>query len=127
MAVILDTNALSDMMDGNPSLMTLLSQHSQLAIPAIVLGEYRYGIKRSHSRAERERWLAKLEREIEVLDVTRETARHYADVRESLRLAGAPIPENDLWIAALAREHGSALVTRDTHFDRVDGIRRLGW
>ena len=63
----------------------------------------------------------------DVLDVNSETARHYADVREELRRAKTPIPENDLWIAALARQHDLPVITRDAHFDNVPGIRRIGW
>ena len=55
------------------------------------------------------------------------TARHYADVRHELRLAGHPIPENDIWIAALARQHQLPIVSRDEHFDAVHGVRRIDW
>jgi predicted nucleic acid-binding protein len=42
-------------------------------------------------------------------------------------VAGQPIPTNDLWIAALAREHGPPVVTRDIHFHAVCGLRVLSW
>jgi tRNA(fMet)-specific endonuclease VapC len=45
-----------------------------------------------------------------------ETARQYGDVKNKLRLEGRPLPENDLWIAALALQHDLILVTRDAHF-----------
>jgi predicted nucleic acid-binding protein len=59
--------------------------------------------------------------------VGRVTAQHYAEVRDELRRRGRPIPENDVWIAALAREHAQPVVSRDEHFDHVVGIRRVGW
>jgi tRNA(fMet)-specific endonuclease VapC len=62
-----------------------------------------------------------------VLDVTEQTTHHYAAVRLELKQAGKPIPVNDLWIAALCREHGLPLLSRDRHFDVVAGIRRLDW
>jgi predicted nucleic acid-binding protein len=62
-----------------------------------------------------------------VLPVDEETTRHYATVRENLRRAGSPIPENDVWIAALARQHGEPIVSRDQHFDLVDASLRVGW
>lgn len=55
------------------------------------------------------------------------TARHYADIRSELRSAGRPIPENDIWIAALARQHHLPIVSRDEHFDGISGVRRIGW
>jgi predicted nucleic acid-binding protein len=48
-------------------------------------------------------------------------------LREELRLTGCPIPENDVWIAALARQHDLPVVTCDDHFDHVSGLRRLSW
>ena len=67
-----------------------------------------------------------VESAVTVLDVTSETARHYADVREEFRQVKPPIPENDLWIAALVRQHDLPVITRDAHFDLVAGIRRIG-
>jgi tRNA(fMet)-specific endonuclease VapC len=62
-----------------------------------------------------------------VLAVTSETSRFYADIRHELRLAGQPIPENDLWIAALARQQGLTLLSNDAHFDHVSGLKRISW
>ncbi len=59
--------------------------------------------------------------------VDEETADTYAQVRAELRRAGRPIPENDVWIAALARQHGQEVVSRDGHFDSVEGLRRISW
>ena len=55
------------------------------------------------------------------------TAHLYADIRHELKTAGHPIPENDIWIAALARQHRLPIISRDTHFDAVSGIQRIGW
>ena len=41
--------------------------------------------------------------------------------------AGTPIPMNDLWIAAIARQYKQPVLSRDTHFDLVPGITRIGW
>ena len=62
-----------------------------------------------------------------ILDITSETSRVYAEIRYELRLAGRPIPENDLWIAALARQHRLPVLTNDAHFDQVSGVQRVGW
>ena len=45
----------------------------------------------------------------------------------SIRVYGSPIPANDAWIAALARQHRMPIVSRDVHFDRVKSVERLGW
>ena len=62
-----------------------------------------------------------------MLDLTQETASAYARVRLGLRLRGEPIPANDAWIAALALEHAMPVLTRDAHFDVVEGLTRVGW
>ena len=125
--MILDTNAISAWCDDDAALLAVLPADRPLFLPAIVLGEYRFGIKVARDRKTRETWLEDVESAVTVLDVNSETARHYADVREELRKARTPIPENDLWIAALARQHELAVITRDAHFDNVPDLRRVGW
>ena len=125
--MILDTNAVSAWCDDDAALLAVLPTDRPLFIPAIVLGEYRFGIKVTRDRKIREAWLEDVESAVTVLDVNSETARHYANVREELRKARTPIPENDLWIAALARQHELPVITRDAHFDHVTDQRRVGW
>ena len=93
----------------------------------IALGEYRYGIRQSRDRARYERWLAEYIPSYRVLVVDETTAERYAEIREELRRIGRPIPANDLWIAALARQHALPLLSRDQHFDFVPGLKRLAW
>ena len=72
-------------------------QPPALFLPVIVLGEYRFGIKVARDRKTREAWLDPVEAAVTVLDMSSETARHYAGVREELRLAKTPIPEKMTW------------------------------
>jgi tRNA(fMet)-specific endonuclease VapC len=125
--VILDTNGLSALADGDTELEPLLRRAAAIAIPVIVLGEYQYGIRRSRNRKRYERWLAEIVSSCRVLVVDEGTAEHYAGVRDELKQAGRPIPGNDLWIAALARQHALPLLSRDQHFDFVPGLARVGW
>jgi tRNA(fMet)-specific endonuclease VapC len=127
LAVILDTNGLSAMADGDGKLAPLLQGAEEIALPVIVLGEYQYGIRQSRNRMRYERWLAEMVAVCRVLAVDTETAEQYAEIRAELKRGGRPIPGNDLWIAALARQHAMPLVSRDQHFDSVPGLQRLGW
>ncbi len=62
-----------------------------------------------------------------MLSIGIETARHYAAIRLELKIAGKPIPADDAWIAALCRQHAMPIMSRDSHFDFVAGLRRLAW
>ena len=125
--MILDTNALSAFIDGEAAVGEILREEDRVAIPVIVLGEFRYGISGSRQRPAYERWLDRHLPAFEVLPVTEETAVVYAAVRVALKESGHPIPANDAWIAALALEHRLQVLSRDQHFDAVRGIRRRTW
>jgi len=126
--VILDTNGLSAMADGDLKLEPLLHRADEIAVPAIVLGEFLYGIRHSRNRPQYERWLAeKLIPGCRVLVVDEATAEKYAEVRDELKRIGRPIPANDLWIAALARQYALPLLSRDQHFDFVPRLKRVAW
>jgi tRNA(fMet)-specific endonuclease VapC len=125
--VILDTNGLSALAEGDPALESILRKAAQVAIPVIVLGEYRYGISQSRYRKHYEQWLSEYLSGFRILDVDERTTVSYCAVRTELKKAGTPIPSNDVWIAALCRQHSLPLLTRDRHFDAVTGITRLEW
>ncbi len=125
--MILDTNGLSAVAEGEAALGPILHKAAQIAIPVIVLGEYRYGISQSRDRVHYERWLAEYLPKFRILDVDERTTIYYSAVRLELKRAGTPIPSNDVWIAALCRQHSLPLISRDCHFDAVSGITRLAW
>jgi predicted nucleic acid-binding protein len=125
--VILDTGALSAFVEGDRQLISLLRAHEHLAIPVIVLGEYRFGIAFSSKRDAYETWLQSYLTRFDVLTINAETADVYAALRVALKTAGTPIPANDAWIAALALQHRLPLASRDAHFDHVRGLRRAAW
>ncbi|MFY9825552.1 MAG: type II toxin-antitoxin system VapC family toxin [Thermoanaerobaculia bacterium] len=125
--MILDTNAVSALFVGDSALGKVLGRDQRHHLPVIVIGEYRYGLLGSRLRVELEKLLANLSRESFVLPVDETTAETYAEVRDELRKNGRPIPENDIWIAALARQHHLPVVSRDDHFDYVPELRRVAW
>ena len=127
--MILDTNAISDLFREPPPamLIQILSEAEEHHLPVVVLGEFRYGARFSKGRTLLE---SKLDRLIEtnmVLQIDEITSRAYADIRTKLRHQGTPIPENDIWIAALALQHKLKLITRDRHFDFIDGLIKKEW
>ena len=125
--MILDTNALSAIADGDRDLEPILEAAAVLALPVIALGEYRYGIRQSRHRAKYEKWLEILSASCQVLEVDEATTESYASLRLQLKRAGRSIPANDVWIAALARQHAMPVLSRDNHFDSVAGLHRIDW
>ena len=125
--MILDTNGLSALAEGDPRLEPILRKAAQIAVPVIVLGEYRYGIQQSRERQRYEHWLVEYLSKFRVLDVEEQTTTSYAAVRGELKRAGTPIPSNEVWIAALCRQHSLPLLSRDRHFDLVPGLHRIDW
>ena len=74
-----------------------------------------------------EEWLGIFLPTVTLLDVQAETAVLYAIIGDELCRLGRPIPDNDIWIAALGRQHRLPILSNDTHFDAISGIRRIGW
>jgi predicted nucleic acid-binding protein len=125
--VILDTKALSGAADGDPGVLQVIGRAERIAVPVIVLGEYRLGVAQSRHRREYEEWLREWVAAVTVVDVDRETTYHYAKIGLELKKIGKPIPSNDLWIAALCGQHALPLLSQDRHFDVVSGLKRLAW
>ena len=125
--MILDTNALSAWAEGRAAVESPLRVAHRLVVPSVVLGEYYFGIRQSCHRTRYENWLARYLPLTEIATVTSANADTYADIRLELKRRGAPIPSNDVWIAALTRQHGLAIMSNDGHFDTVDGVRRIGF
>ena len=125
--MILDTNALSAWADGHTAIEAPLRVADRLVVPSVVLGEYYFGIRQSRYRSRYQEWLARYLPLIEIAAVNAATADTYADIRLELKRLGAPIPSNDAWIAALARQHGLSVLSNDRHFDVVKGVRRIAF
>lgn len=122
--LLLDSNVAIALFRHDTGVQQALWAAQRIFIPVIVVGELLSGaLKGGQAHQERARIHALLASG-QVLDCDLETAEHYAQVKDELRRRGRPIPENDVWIAALARQHGLTLASRDGHFDEVRGLRR---
>lgn len=128
MVVILDTNAVSALAQKNQTLIQKLSETRRLAVTVISLGEYTYGTRQSRFRLELETWLKKRFLPfVEILFPDLSTVEHYADIRTELKAEGTPIPANDIWIAALARQYSLPVLSLDRHLDQVKSLDRIAW
>jgi predicted nucleic acid-binding protein len=121
--VALDTNRITDLFRGDTELAEQLSTAEEVWIPLSALGEIKAGFQGGTQQRNEillNRLLAKPT--VGVLLPSRETAEHYARIFVQLRRAGTPVPDNDLWIAALVLEHDLRLMTRDRHFERIPQV-----
>jgi len=126
MNIALDTNAYSDFMRGDPRRVVVVQRARTLYLPLIVLAELRAGFAAGRQTAAN---AANLQRflnspRVKVLVPDEQTTHHYARLFLQLRLKGAAIPTNDLWIAALTVQHDLILSTSDDHFDHLPQIPR---
>ncbi|MFY9344153.1 MAG: type II toxin-antitoxin system VapC family toxin [Planctomycetota bacterium] len=121
MRIALDTNRYSDLCRGDEALEAVVARAEAVFLPFVVLAELRAGFglgtKARWNERTLQRFLAKPR--VDALLASEQTTHHYAAIFGQLRKQGTPIPTNDLWIAAIAVEHGLALVTRDEHFAHI--------
>lgn len=103
--MIHDTNALSAFFEGEKAVVSLMASTDAVHLPVIVLGEYRFGLRGSKLRKQLEPQVMSFAKACTVLPILESTTQFYATIRQGLKKQETPIPENDVWIAALALEY----------------------
>ena len=99
--IVIDTNAYTRLLKGEENVLDVIGTAEIVYMSIFVLGELYAGFAGgTKERANKD-----------VLNIF-------------LRKAGTPLPINDLWIAAHALETGSTLITYDSHFKKIAGLRR---
>ena len=127
MKIALDTNRYTDMARGEGAVVEAIERAELTYLPLMVLAELRAGFVGGSRRHENERKLVDFLRKpaARVLIPDEQTTFQYAALYQQLRRQGTPIPNKDLWIAALVLQHGLILYARDKHFDHVPQLMRL--
>ena len=124
---LLDTNILIALFANEATVTDHLREAEEVFVPSVALGELYYG---AHKLSRVEGNIARindLASDSAVLVCDTETARQYGEIKNRLRQKGHPIPENDIWIAAIAIQNDLTLVARDAHFKAVDGLEVEAW
>ena len=124
---LLDTNIVVGLFADDPAIRGHFGQDPEVFISVAVLGELYYGVQKSNRVDENLRRINRFLADVVVIETDAATAYEYGILRNELRLKGRPIPENDLWVAAAARQHNLILVSRDSHFAYVDGLKVESW
>ena len=125
--VLLDTSAVIDHLRGKIDIAEKAPPAEPLFLPLTALGELYKGVLKSASPEKSRAKLDTFLQTVAVLHPDTATALHYAQIAAALERMGTPIPENDIWIAAVAMECSMPLVTCDAHFAKVDGLALLNW
>ncbi len=124
---ILDTNVIVAWLNGDERIPLKVDKAVAVFIPSIVAGELFYGVFNSTQVQKNLIKIQLLLNNYPSLKCDVETALEYGRIKSDLKKAGKPIPENDIWIAALAAQHQLILVTRDAHFKQVKHIELKKW
>ena len=104
-----------------------LAAYDELYLPGPALAELYYGAFKSDRPEEHLVQIEKFLAAADVLTPDQDTSMHYGKIAAQLARAGTPIPQNDIWMAALSIQCGLPLVTTDRHFQNVDGLSALFW
>ena len=124
--ILVDTNAYTRLLTGQADVLDVIGSAETVYMSIFVLGElyagFAGGTKERGNKDTLNRFL--LKPSVKILNATSETAEVFGMVKQDLKKAGTPLPINDVWIAAHALETGSTLITCDSHFKNIAGLRR---
>ena len=116
---VLDTNVIVRILNGDRNLVQQLSKFDNLCSCSIVLGELLYGAAKSaHSKENREKAKSFCSR-FNFLLIDENVAEEYGKLKNTLLSHGNVMPENDMWIAAVAIANNMSVITQDKHFELI--------
>lgn len=124
---LLDTNIVIALFAQESAVLNQLAEADAVFLPSIVIGELYFGARNSSRVAQNVERVEDFRNANSVLTVDSLTAFQYGRVKHELKLAGTPLPENDIWIAALALQHQLVLATRDSHFEHINSLFTVSW
>ncbi|MBU2621185.1 MAG: type II toxin-antitoxin system VapC family toxin [Proteobacteria bacterium] len=124
---LLDTNIIIALFAEDPFVQKHIAKAGEIFIPATVIGELYFGVFKSGRPKANTARIENFAASNSVLACDIGTCRKYGYIKNLLHKKGHPIPENDIWIAALAMEHGLTLVSRDEHFKMINELKRVAW
>lgn len=124
---LLDTNAIIALQHDDETLKRLLSDATDVFVPAVAIGELYFGAYKSSKVEQNRKAIAAFIVGRVVLNVDTDTADIYGQIKQDLRAKGRPIPENDIWIAALAMQYSLTLLSRDAHFSEISNLTSQTW
>ncbi|OIN89561.1 MAG: VapC toxin family PIN domain ribonuclease [Anaerolineae bacterium CG03_land_8_20_14_0_80_58_20] len=124
---LLDTNIVIALFANEDGVKDNLAKTDEVFVSSIVIGELFFGAHKSARTKENITRINEFAESNIVLACDAGTASFYGEIKNALRLKGHPIPENDIWIAAIALQHGLTLISRDAHFSEIENLEVSKW
>ena len=124
---LLDTNVIIALFAKEPVVHERLSNADEVFVPCIALGEMYFGAYKSLRIKENLARINEFVLNSTVLACDTDTAKKYGDIKNQLKEKGQPLPENDIWIAAVAQQYDLTLITRDNHFHIIENLKIESW
>ena len=128
---LLDTNICIGLLNNEDSLYLKNLQKlspDEVFLCSIVKAELIFGAKKSLHREKNEKKLKIFFHEFECLPFDDPAAECYGEIRSYLELAGNPVGNNDLLIAATAIRHNLTLITRNVReFSKISSLKMIEW
>ncbi|MGW8255996.1 MAG: PIN domain-containing protein [Thermoguttaceae bacterium] len=124
---LIDTNFAIQLFSGLKTVEERLSRNPNMYLSVIVLGELFFGAYRSHRIQHNLEQISELVKTLDVLSCDEKTSVYYGEIKNQLLEKGRPIPENDIWLAALAKQHNLTVITRDRHFQEIEQLDITTW
>ena len=125
--IAVDTNAVIAFRAGVTEVCAQIRNADIILLPAIVMGELLFGAMNSQRVRENCEAVQKFNSFSTFIPINEDITERYAVVRKKLRQIGRPLPENDIWIAAICLQLDVPLLTRDAHFKYVEDLIVIGW
>ena len=122
--ILIDTNIYNHALVGDAETISILQQAQRIGFCSISIGELLSGFKGGKREKKNREELAEFldAPRVQIYVIDEDTAEFYALILDDLKKKGKPIPTNDIWIAAVALQHGFSLFTKDKHFNHISGL-----
>jgi tRNA(fMet)-specific endonuclease VapC len=124
---LLDTNIIIALFAKDQQIHDHMANAEEIFVSCIAIGEMYFGAYKSLKIQENISRIDEFVLKNTVLSCNTETAKIYGDIKNRLKDKGQPLPENDLWIAAIAQQYSLTLVTKDSHFDVIENLEIGKW
>jgi len=124
-SVLLDTSVVIRHFRDANALADKLASYEELYLSGPALAELYYGAFRSERPQQHLDQIENFLAAADVLTPDQNTSKHYGKIAAQLARNGTPIPQNDIWMAALSIQCGLPLATADQHFRHIEGLNFL--